>query len=57
MAHNFQGGHGSFVSQAVIPVDSIILTDLANTTGSFTSEDEVVFKGVDDFKMEIIKTQ
>ena len=57
VAHNFQGGHGSFVAQAVIPVDSIILTDLAHTTGSFTSEDEVVFKGVDDFKMEIIKTQ
>ena len=57
VAHNFQGGHGSFVSKATIPVDSIVLTDLANTTGSFTSEDEVVFKGVDDFKMEIIKKQ
>ena len=57
VAHNFQGGHGSFVAKAEVPVDSIILTDLAHTTGSFTSEDEVVFKGVDDFKMEIIKTQ
>ena len=57
VAHNFQGGHGSFVSKASIPIDSIVLTDLANTTGSYTSEDEVVFKGVDDFKMEIIKKQ
>ena len=56
IAHNFQQGHGSVVSKASVPIDAIILTDLANTTGSYTTEDEVVFKGVDDFKMEIIKT-
>ena len=55
VAHKFAGGHGSFVAKATVPRDSIILTDLANTTGSYTSEDEVIFNGVNDFHMEIIK--
>ena len=55
VAHKFAGGHGSFVAKATVPRDSIILSDLANTTGSYTSEDEVVFNGVKDFQMEIIK--
>ena len=55
VAHKFAGGHGSFVAKATVPLDSIILTDLANTTGSYTSEDEVIFNGVKDFNMEIVK--
>ena len=55
VAHKFAGGHGSFVAKATVPLDSIILTDLANTTGSYTSEDEVIFNGVKDLHMEIIK--
>ena len=57
IAHSFQGGHGSFVVKATVPIDAIVLTDLTNTTGAFTGEDEVLFKGVDNFAMEVIKKQ
>ena len=56
IAKNFGGGHGSFVTQAEVPIDKIILSDIANSTGKFGGENEVVFKGVKKLKMEVTKT-
>ena len=56
VANSFGGGHGSFVTRAEVPVDKVLLTDLVNSTGSFQSENEVLFKGLDNFKMEVTKT-
>ena len=51
VASNF--GHGSIVTKAQVPIENVMLTDLMNSSGSYSSENEVVFKGVDDFKMEV----
>ena len=56
VAKNFGGGHGSFVTRAEVPIDKVILSDVANSTGLFGGEDEVVFKGVKKLKMEVTKT-
>ncbi len=49
-------GHGSIRVQSKVPTDKLVLTDRVNNTfGSFSGEDEVVFKGVKKHKMEVIK--
>ena len=48
-------GHGSIVTKAQVPMDNFLLSDLANSVGKFGGENEVLFKGVPDFKMEVIK--
>ena len=48
-------GHGSIVTKAQVPMDNFLLSDLANAVGKYGGENEVVFKGVPDFKMEVIK--
>ena len=53
VAENF--GHGSIVTKAEVPVDNFVLSDLANSTGNFGGENEALFKGVSDLKMEVIK--
>jgi len=55
-AKSFGGGHGSFVTRAEVPIDKIVLSDIANSTGKFGGENEVVFKGVKNLKMEVTKT-
>ena len=56
VAKNFGGGHGSFVTRAEVPIDKIVLSDIANSTGLYAGENEVVFKGVKNLKMEVTKT-
>ena len=56
VANGFQGGHGTFVTQAEVPADKVILTDLANSTGGLGGEDEVLYKGIKTHQMEVIKT-
>ena len=56
VANGFQGGHGTFVTQAEVPADKVILTDLANSTGGLGGEDEVLYKGIKAHQMEVIKT-
>ena len=56
VAKSFGGGHGSFVTRAEVPIDKIILSDVANSTGKFAGENEVVFKGVKKLEMEVTKT-
>ena len=56
VAKNFGGGHGSFVTRAEVPIDKIVLSDVANSTGLYAGENEVVFKGVKNLKMEVTKT-
>ena len=56
VAKNFGGGHGSFVTRAEVPIDKIVLSDVANSTGLYASENEVVFKGVKKLEMEVTKT-
>ena len=56
VAKNFGGGHGSFVARADVPIDKIVLSDVANSTGLYASENEVVFKGVKKLEMEVTKT-
>ena len=53
VAENF--GHGSIVTKAQVPVDNFVLSDLANSTGNYGGENEALFKGVSDLKMEVIK--
>ena len=53
VAENF--GHGSIVTKAEVPVDKVLLSDLANSVGSYAQENELVFKGVSDLNMEVIK--
>ena len=53
VATNF--GHGSIVTQAEIPMDKALLTDLVNSPGSFAGEDEILFKGIPVHKMEVTK--
>ena len=55
-AKSFGGGHGSFVTRAEVPIDRIVLSDIANSAGKFGGENEVVFKGVKNLKMEVTKT-
>ena len=55
-AKSFGGGHGSFVTRAEVPIDRIVLSDIANSTGKFGGENEVVFKGVKKLEMEVTKT-
>ena len=56
VAKNFGGGHGSYVTKAEVPIDKIILSDVANSTGLYASEDEVLFKGIKKLEMEVIKS-
>ena len=56
VAKGFGGGHGSFITRAQVPIDRIILSDIANSTGTYGGENEVVFKGVKNLKMEVTKT-
>ena len=51
-AKNF--GHGSIVTKAEVPIDKLILTDRINNTGSYSGENEVLFKGVDKQEMEVL---
>ena len=39
-----------------MPIDTIILSDIANSTGKYGGENEVVFKGVKNLNMEVTKT-
>ena len=55
VAHNFGGGHGSIVAKAQVPLSKVVLTDLVNSIGSYEGEDEIIFKGIDNYKMEVIK--
>lgn len=55
VAQGFGGGKGSFLVRAEVPIDRIILSDIANAT-KFATENEVVFKGVKNLKMEVTKT-
>lgn len=55
VAHGFGGGHGSFVTRAEVPIDKVLLSDIVNSTGSYSHENEVLFKGVKNLKMEVIK--
>ena len=49
-------GHGGIVTKAQVPIESIVLSDIVNSTGSFSNENEVLFKGVDKVKMEVTHT-
>lgn len=50
------GGPGAVMTKAEIPVSKIILTDLVNTTND-SDQQEVLFKDVNNFKMEIIRNR
>lgn len=56
VAKNFGGGHGSIVTRADVPIDRVILSDVVNSTGLYGHENEVLFKGVKNLKMEVTKT-
>ena len=49
-------GHGGIVTKAQVPIENIVLSDVVNSTGSFSNENEVLFKGVDKVKMEVTHT-
>ena len=55
VGHNF--GHGSLVTKAEVPIDSLVLSDTVNSVGSHEGENEVLFKGVPKLAMEVVKTQ
>ena len=55
VGHNF--GHGSLVTKAEVPIDSLVLSDTVNSVGSYEGENEVLFKGVPTLAMEVVKTQ
>ena len=49
-------GHGSIRVKSKVPMDKLVLTDRVNNTfGSFSGEDEVVFKGIKKHEMEVVK--
>ena len=56
VAHGFGGGHGSLVTRAEVPIDKVVLSDIVNSTGSYSNENEVLFKGVENLKTEVVKT-
>ena len=47
-------GSGSLVTKAEVPIDKLILTDRLNNTGNHSGENEVLFKGVENQKMEVL---
>ena len=51
-AKNF--GSGSLVTKAEVPIDKLVLTDRLNNTGNHSGENEVLFKGVENQKMEVL---
>lgn len=53
VAKSFSGGHNSIITRAEVPIDKIVLTDLANSTGNYGQENEVIFKGVKNLEMEV----
>ena len=46
-------GHGSIVTKAQVPIENVVLSDIVNSTGSFSNENEVLFKGLKETKMEV----
>ena len=49
-------GHGGIVTKAQVPIENIVLSDVVNSTGHYSNENEVLFKGVDKVKMEVTHT-
>ena len=48
--------HGAIRTKSDVPIDKIVLTDkMNNTTGALAGEQEVLFKGVKNHKMEVVK--
>jgi len=48
-------GHGALVTRAEVPIDKIVLSDIANSVGKHAGENEVVFKGVDNLEAVVTK--
>ena len=46
-------GHGSVVTKAQVPIENVVLSDIANATGSYAKENEVLFKGIKELKTEV----
>ena len=49
-------GHGGIVTKAQVPIENIVLSDVVNSTGHYSNENEVLFKGVDKVKIEVTHT-
>ena len=57
MGSDGNSGHGSLVTKAEVPIDSLVLSDTVNSVGSYEGENEVLFKRVPTLAMEVVKTQ
>ncbi len=55
IASGFSGGHGGLVTRAEVPIDEIVLSDIANATSAHAHENEVIFKGVDNLETVVTK--
>ena len=52
----FTKSPGDVLTRTVIPVDKIVISDITNSTDNIAEDDnEVLFKGVKDFSMEVVK--
>ena len=56
VAKSFSAHHGSKITRAQVPLDTIVLSDLVNSTGAYEQETEVIFKGVPKLKTEVTHT-
>ena len=46
-------GHGSIVTKTQVPIENVVLSDIVNSTGSYSNENEVLFKGLKETKIEV----